>query len=399
VAASRIRDHLLGCLHELELWYLDADPGERKQVTAVLRAAKQAAGGVLGRWQAATDARDVDGLVAVSAGPDVLELGPMLINALGRQLSGARRFPALLDLLRRSADRYPEFPWVHFDLMLACTQVVPPQPQEALRHAAAAAALAPNSPTFQYHLSLAYTRTGAHDRAAECARKTIALAPQWTGPRVILLDALLATGDTAAAGAALMDALAVKPDNLTLTLWLMGLQKRKEGPAQRAAVLRAAAGRFDPTAHPAAACRRLAAVLESNGLHAEALAVLMRALDQKPEWSADPADSLRFPAARCAIKLAAGSADPPSLRGQARDWLAAELAATRKLTATDPQFVHNRMSHWLEDDSLAAVRNQAELEKLPIDERVAWVKLWTAVRELRDATAPPEQAPPPRAVR
>jgi hypothetical protein len=193
-----------------------------------------------------------------------------------------------------------------------------------------------------------------------------------------------------------VDALAVKPDNLALTLWLMGLQNRKDGPAQKAAVLRAAAGRFDPSAHPAAACRRLAAVLESNGLHAEALAVLTRALDQKPEWSADPDGSLRFPAARCAVVVAAGSADRPQLLRQAREWLAADLTATRKLSATDPGFVHKRMADWLEDARLASVRDRTALEKLPIDERTGWLKLWAAVRDLRDATAPAEEAPPPR---
>ena len=54
------------------------------------------------------------------------------------------------------------------------------------------------------------------------------------------------------------------------------------------------------------------------------------------------------------------------------------------------------MAHWLTDPDLASVRERAELEKLPLDERVGWVKLWTEVRELRDATAPPETAPPPR---
>lgn len=54
------------------------------------------------------------------------------------------------------------------------------------------------------------------------------------------------------------------------------------------------------------------------------------------------------------------------------------------------------MSNWLADPDLAAVRERVKLEKLPLDERIGWVKLWTDVRELRDATAPPEVAPPPR---
>jgi hypothetical protein len=36
------------------------------------------------------------------------------------------------------------------------------------------------------------------------------------------------------------------------------------------------------------------------------------------------------------------------------------------------------------------------LENLPGDERAGWVNLWTEVRQLRDATATPEAARPPR---
>jgi hypothetical protein len=36
------------------------------------------------------------------------------------------------------------------------------------------------------------------------------------------------------------------------------------------------------------------------------------------------------------------------------------------------------------------------LEELSDDERVGWVKHWAEVRDLRDATAPPQDAPQPR---
>jgi hypothetical protein len=43
-----------------------------------------------------------------------------------------------------------------------------------------------------------------------------------------------------------------------------------------------------------------------------------------------------------------------------------------------------------------AVRERAEFENLPVEKRVGWVKLWAEVRDLRDATAAQEAAPPPR---
>ena len=109
----------------------------------------------------------------------------------------------------------------------------------------------------------------------------------------------------------------------------------------------------------------------------------------------------------CACLSAAGKGkdapppgERPALRRLALEWLTADLTAWRvRLTADPPKnrsIVHARVAHWLTDPDLASVRSRTELEQLPLDERVAWVKLWTAVRELRDATAPREAAPPPR---
>jgi hypothetical protein len=55
---------------------------------------------------------------------------------------------------------------------------------------------------------------------------------------------------------------------------------------------------------------------------------------------------------------------------------------------------HNELNRWLYEPDFASVREPKALEKLPIEERLAWVKFWAEVRELRDATIPPESAPP-----
>jgi hypothetical protein len=53
------------------------------------------------------------------------------------------------------------------------------------------------------------------------------------------------------------------------------------------------------------------------------------------------------------------------------------------------------MSHWLTDLDLGSVREPAELEKLPVEERAGWLKLWAEVRALRNATATPKGTPSP----
>jgi hypothetical protein len=57
------------------------------------------------------------------------------------------------------------------------------------------------------------------------------------------------------------------------------------------------------------------------------------------------------------------------------------------------------MVHRLTDSDLRSVREPAELENLPKDERVRWVKLWAAVRDLRDDATPTKAVPPPQAVK
>ena len=134
------------------------------------------------------------------------------------------------------------------------------------------------------------------------------------------------------------------------------------------------------------------------------------ALRANPAWAGDPRTNRRFIAGCFAVNCADGKgpgapppAERPAYRKQALDHLTGDLAATRKLLADEPvcnrDYVHQRMRHWLRDVHLASVRDREAIEKLPADERVGWVKLWTAVRELRDATAPPEPAPPPREVK
>jgi Xaa-Pro aminopeptidase len=74
------------------------------------------------------------------------------------------------------------------------------------------------------------------------------------------------------------------------------------------------------------------------------------------------------------------------LRGQALDWLRADLALLDKLAhngrSQDATLTIRTLRHWQSDTDLAGVRDAAALAKLQEEERRAWWKLWSDVERL-----------------
>jgi serine/threonine-protein kinase len=74
-------------------------------------------------------------------------------------------------------------------------------------------------------------------------------------------------------------------------------------------------------------------------------------------------------------------------RNQAQQWLRADLVLhARRLekgTPADRTDVQNKMQRWLGDLHLAGVRDEAELARLPAEERQGWAKFWAEVEALR----------------
>jgi hypothetical protein len=145
-----------------------------------------------------------------------------------------------------------------------------------------------------------------------------------------------------------------------------------------------------PSAHLA-----LGTAFAGAGQHAEALEEFITALQRNPTMAEDARSHLGYNAACMAMNCADGkgmsppaAAERAAYRKQALELLTAELAATRKLAATDRAFVHRMMQHWLRDADLASGRDPTAVELMPPDERDAWRKLWADVRELRDRSAP-----------
>jgi hypothetical protein len=123
-----------------------------------------------------------------------------------------------------------------------------------------------------------------------------------------------------------------------------------------------------------------------------------------------PADDLRFPnhynAAACAALVGCGrsedaaelgDAERARLRGQARDWLRADLAAWGQLLVKRPEQARPRLQQalriWKQDTDFAGVRGDA-LANLPEAERQTWQQLWADVEQTlrRVDHADPERA-------
>ena len=119
------------------------------------------------------------------------------------------------------------------------------------------------------------------------------------------------------------------------------------------------------------------------------------ALASDPKLADDRQAQPRYNAA-CAAALAAAGQDQgePSpddaakakFRGQALDWLRADLALHNKQLESDKpadrDAVQQTLFHWQQDTDLAGIRDAASLSKLPPDEQQACTQLWADVAAL-----------------
>ena len=125
------------------------------------------------------------------------------------------------------------------------------------------------------------------------------------------------------------------------------------------------------------------------------------ALEGNPKVGDDRQSQVRYSAACAAALVAAGKgkdqaspdgAEEGKLRGQALDWIKAELTAWGKLLESGPPQARVAIAaifkHWKEDTDLTGIRDALALAKLPEEEQKAWRALWTEVQSI----APPAHA-------
>jgi hypothetical protein len=142
-------------------------------------------------------------------------------------------------------------------------------------------------------------------------------------------------------------------------------------------------------------CLKLANRAYEKTLHAAAARLFAEALANDPKL-ADNRQAQHAYNAACAAALSGcghGKDDPrpddaakAKLRGQALDWLKAELAAWAKVvdegSAEMKAKVAPALQHWKADADLVGIRDEKELAKLPEAERAAFQQLWLDVDQL-----------------
>jgi tetratricopeptide (TPR) repeat protein len=332
----------------------------KERLGQVIGAARRLSGGAYARWQDRLDRKDVTGLVALSRSSDALAFSASLVDALARDLFADGQLPAGLAYLRAATDRYPQDAWLHYDLSMYCSRSQPAEPQETLRHIAAACTLRPDSALFHFRLGECYSALGAYDLAIQACSKAIALYP-----------------------------------NSCFTYECMGRALAKKKDEKGAIAAFEQASRLAP--NEPLAIRLHATGLVEVGRPAEAVRELVDALGRSPSWADDPRLWLRYALACAAMNCADGQGSPPAsmaqrqaFRKQALDLLSADLAAIAKLAASDREFVHLTLRHWLADGGLKSVRPPRTAD-LPADERRGWEELWARVKSLNDSIASPER--------
>jgi WD40 repeat protein len=145
-------------------------------------------------------------------------------------------------------------------------------------------------------------------------------------------------------------------------------------------------------------------VLGASGRTAEAARVMAEAFAIQPDLVTDPRVPHRYNAACCAARAGCrqgtdsndlGDDECARLRGQALDWLRADLTAWNKNLKDNAGWapvVMETMRHWLADADLSGVRGAA-LANLPEPERPAWQRLWA---DVADALANAQKQPDPQ---
>jgi serine/threonine-protein kinase len=301
---------------------------------------------------------------------------------------------------------------------------------EAIASYQKAIALDPKDAKAHNNLGLVYCEVRRdYDEAIACFRKAIVLDPKHAGAHYNLGNTLRDKGQVDDAMACYKNAIALSPKfaeahcNLGHALGRQGrfaesLEALRRGHelgskqpgwpypsaawvrrAQQLAALEAKVpaflkGEFQPkdTAEGLA----LVAVCQGKKLHTAAARLYADAFAADPRLADDRRAPHRYNAARLAALAAAGQGEDAvklddaakaKLRGQALDWLKAELAVWSKLLDSVPpparMQIAKVLSHWRNDADLAGIREAAALKKLPAEERAACIKLWADAAALR----------------
>ncbi len=378
---------------------------------------------------------------AIACVHKAIELDPKLAPAhynLGIALKAKGKVEEAIECYRNATQLDPTFAPPHFNLGAALQDKG--KVDEAIACYRRAIELDPKHTKAHINLGNVLQGKGKVDDAIECFHRAIRLDPNDAKPHYNLGNALKAKGKVDEAIACFRKAILLDPKS-ALAHGALGQALLRQGEFSEAQKSLRRCLTLLPPSHPArgytlnlvqqcqqllAADSKLQAYLAGKGAPADAVTqVQMANLAQQPykrlystaarldrdAFAGQPAlaSSHRYDAA-CAAALAgtgqgkdaAGLDDEQRAqwRKQARDWLAADLAAYTTLAKkagarATVQKGPLASAHWLKDADLAAVRDEPALAKLPEKEREAWRKLWADVAALLKKLEQKETGPAP----
>jgi tetratricopeptide (TPR) repeat protein len=336
---------------------------------------------------------DLEGAVecyrrAIAAAPNS---APAYYN-LGNALQAKRDREGAIACFRRAIAADPKLAAAHYSLGNALDDKG--EVEGAIACYRQAIALDPKHAQAHNDLGNVLADKGEVEGAIECFKKAIAADPKHAIAHGALGRALLQQGRFAEAGAATRSCLELLPaghplrrivsQQMERCLRLVELDKRLSAVLQGKAqpkdagerlglawvALRPCKGQF------AAAARLYAEAFDAKGARADLLA--------RHRYSAACASAL---AAAGKGEGAAELTDEERvrLRGQALEWLKADLAAWGKLAegpAGQRLRVHQTLTRWRADPALTGLRDKDALAELPEDERAHWQELWGEVDAL-----------------
>jgi tetratricopeptide (TPR) repeat protein len=265
----------------------------------------------------------------------------------------------------------------------------PPKWAEAAHYSSIAVALRPENPELRLRLADALSQQGRLDDAVTQYREAIRIKKDLPDAHNNLGVALREKGQLDEAIAEYREALRLNPDPALARFNLRPAEQMAELSKRLPAVLE---GRDQP--RDAAERLAFAQLCQSRKkLFAAAAGLYAGAFSAQPQLAEQPG-AHRYNAACAAALARCGQGkdvekledkEKARLRGQALDWLRADLKAVRLLLEKEAKkagpYVIGAMRHWLADSDFAGVRGPEVLAKLPQAERQAWQQLWKDVAE------------------
>jgi tetratricopeptide (TPR) repeat protein len=329
-----------------------------------------------------------------------LDLDPRLAEAHANQgsvLADEGQLDEAIACFRRALELDPKPAGVHLNLGQALQ--ANGRADEALACFRRALELDPKLAAAHYNLGWVLGDKGRVDEAIACYRRALELDPQYAEAHCNLGDCLRLQGKFRAALASVRTGHELGSRQPGWSYDSDKWVKELERCVQLDDLLTATREGKARPAGPAESVELADFCRNEKHCPAAAVRFYTEAFTAEPKLAADLQAAHRYRAAQAAALAGCGQGDGANLdaaerarlRRQALQWLRADLDLwTRDLKTASPQAgqaVGARMQQWLNEPSLAAVRDQSALAGLPAEERPLWQAFWADVAAARTRAA------------